>query len=121
MYVYMHVVPYSGTFSRVKTFTNFTVLGQFANVLTAKFFIEYGGVIINGVSLSFPTNRKSFNRENPTFNNLRKFSPAKDSRYTVCIYAQSMHCRGTMFFAIFIVCSASVKQLFPPHAKSSLD
>ena len=32
----------------MKTFANFSVLGQFAKVLTAKISIKYGGVIING-------------------------------------------------------------------------
>ena len=32
---------------RVKTFANFAVWGQFAKVLTAKIFIEHGGVNIN--------------------------------------------------------------------------
>ena len=50
-------IPHSGNVSRVKTFANFVVSGQFANfvvsgqfakVLTAKIFIEYGDVIING-------------------------------------------------------------------------
>ena len=36
-----------------------------------------------GVSLSFPAIRKSFNRDNLTVSNSRKFSPAKDSRCTV--------------------------------------
>ena len=36
-----------------------------------------------GVSLLFPTIHGSFNRENPTFSNSQKFSPLKDSRYTV--------------------------------------
>ena len=35
------------------------------------------------VSLSFPTIHESFNRENSTFSNSRKFLPAKVSRYTV--------------------------------------
>ena len=38
-----------------------------------------------GMSLSFPTIRESFKRKNPTFSNSRKFSPAKDSRYTVAV------------------------------------
>ena len=38
----------SGNLSREKTFVNFAVSGQFTKVLTAKLFIEYGGVIING-------------------------------------------------------------------------
>ena len=33
--------------------------------------------------LSFPTIRESLNRENLIFSNSRKFSPTKDSRYTV--------------------------------------
>ena len=41
-------VPYSGNLSWVKTFINFAVLGKFVKVLTAKIFIEYGAVIING-------------------------------------------------------------------------
>ena len=41
-------IPYSGNPSRVKTFANFAVSGQFVKVLTAKIFIEYVGVIING-------------------------------------------------------------------------
>ena len=36
-----------------------------------------------GAPMSFPTIRKSFNRENPTFSNSRNFSPPKDSCYTV--------------------------------------
>ena len=40
-------VPYSGNFSRMKTFANFTVSRQFAKVSTVKIFIEYRGVIIN--------------------------------------------------------------------------
>ena len=35
------------------------------------------------VLLSFPTIHESFNRENRTISNWRKFSPSKDSRYTV--------------------------------------
>ena len=39
--------------SRVKTFVNFEVLGQlFAKVLTAKTFVEYGGVNINGLVIT---------------------------------------------------------------------
>ena len=41
-------IPYSGNLSRVKTFANFAVFGQFVKVLTTKIFIEYGGIIING-------------------------------------------------------------------------
>ena len=48
MYIWCLRLPYSGNLSRVKTFTNFTVSGQFAKVLIAKIFIEYGGIIING-------------------------------------------------------------------------
>ena len=40
----------------------------------------------------------------------------------VCMHVCAEYAlQGTMFFAIFIVSSASVKQLFPPRAKSSLD
>ena len=39
------VILYSGNLSQVKTFA---VLGQFAKVLTARIFVEYGAVIING-------------------------------------------------------------------------
>ena len=41
-------IPYKGNILWVKTFTNFTISGQFTKVLTAKTFIEYGSVIING-------------------------------------------------------------------------
>ena len=41
-------VPYSGNLSRVKTFANLTVSGQFAKDLTSKSFIEYSNVVING-------------------------------------------------------------------------
>ena len=41
-------LPYSGNLSRMKTFANFAVSGQFAKVFTAKTFIKYGGVIIDG-------------------------------------------------------------------------
>ena len=53
-------VPYSGNLSRVKTFVNFVVLGQFAKVLTAKIFIEYGGVIINGRVIVVSHNLQKF-------------------------------------------------------------
>ena len=39
--------PYSGNLSRVKTFANFAVSGQFAKVLTAKIFIQYEVVSVN--------------------------------------------------------------------------
>ena len=67
----------------MKTFANFAVSGQFAEVLTEKIFIEYGGIIINGHVIVVSHNSRSFNRENLTFSNLQKFSPAKDFRYTV--------------------------------------
>ena len=51
--------------------------------LAAKTFIEYGDVIINGRVVVVSLNSRKFNRENLTFNNARKFSPAKDSHYTV--------------------------------------
>ena len=37
-------IPYSGNLSRVKTFANFMILGQFAKVLTMKILIECMGV-----------------------------------------------------------------------------
>ena len=39
----------------MKTFTDFVVSGQFTTVVTAKNFIDYGGVIINGLSLFLTT------------------------------------------------------------------
>ena len=51
-----HAIPYHcGNLVRVKTFANFAVSGQFAKALTAKIFIEYGGVIINGRVSLFST------------------------------------------------------------------
>ena len=50
-HVHCHTIDailYSRNLSRVKTFTNFAVLGQSVKVLTTKIFIEYGGVLING-------------------------------------------------------------------------
>ena len=60
-------IPYSGNLSRVKTFANFAVLRKFAKVLTAKIFIEYGGIVINGRVIVVPTIRESFNREKSDF------------------------------------------------------
>ena len=39
---------YSGNLSRVETFANFVIAGQFGKVLTAEISIEYDGVVING-------------------------------------------------------------------------
>ena len=44
-------IPYSGNLLWVETFANFVVSGQFVKVSTEKTFMEYGGVIINGMSL----------------------------------------------------------------------
>ena len=52
------IVPYSGNLSRVKAFANLAVLGQFAKVLTTKFFIEYGGIINGCVIVVFHNSRK---------------------------------------------------------------
>ena len=76
-------IPYSGNLVPVKTFAIFAVSGKFTKDLTEEILIEYGGVIINGRVVVFPTIHGSFNRENPTFSNSRKFSPPKDSRYTI--------------------------------------
>ena len=77
---------YSGNPSRMKTFANFVVSGQFVKVLTAKIFIEYVSVIVNGRVIVISAIHESFNRENPTFSNSRKFSPAKDSRHICGMY-----------------------------------
>ena len=76
-------IPYSGNLSRVKTFA---VSGQFtkvlpAKVLTVKISLSTPVSLLMDVSLSFPAIRESFNGENPTLSNSRKFSPAKDSSY----------------------------------------
>ena len=47
-----------------------------------------------GVSLSFLTIRESFNRENPTFSNLLKFSPTKVSRYMVDCHPPCVLCEA---------------------------
>ena len=57
----MPQVPYSGNLSWVKNFGNFAVLGQFAKVLTAKIFIEYRGVIINGRAIVVSRNSQKSN------------------------------------------------------------
>ena len=51
--------------------------------------------------LSFPTIRESFNCENPTFSNSRKFSPAKDSHYTV-VNIPMNHCATHKEIYLFI-------------------
>ena len=56
----VHNIPYSRNLSRVKTFANFVVLRQFAKVLTAKIFIEYGGIIINGRVIVVSHNSRRF-------------------------------------------------------------
>ena len=57
-YSYLYL-PFSGNLSRVKTFANFMVSGQFAKVLTAEIFIGYCSVIINGrVIVVFHNSRK---------------------------------------------------------------
>ena len=53
-------VPHSGNVSRVKTFVNFAVSGKFAKVLTAKIFIEYGGVVIDGRVIIISHNSRKF-------------------------------------------------------------
>ena len=45
---------------RVKTFANLSVSGQFVKVLTAKVFIEYVGVIINGPVIVVSCNSQKF-------------------------------------------------------------
>ena len=57
---WLNYLPYSGNLSWVKTFANFAVSGQFAKVLTAKIFIEYGGVIINGRVIVVSHNSREF-------------------------------------------------------------
>ena len=101
-YSYLYL-PYSGNLSRVKTFVNFAVSGQFAKVLTEKIFIGYHGVIINGRVIVVFTICESFNRKNPTFSNLWKFSPAKDSRYTVYVFIYVLsYSMQWMFCDVFI-------------------
>ena len=84
-------IPYSGSLSWVKTFANFAVLGHVAKVLAAKIFIAYTATLLStSMPLSFATNHGRFHRKKPTFSNSRKFSPAKDSRYTVYVYMHKM-------------------------------
>ena len=72
-------------FLLVKTFANFPVSGHFTKVSTAKFSLSTVALLSMGVSLSLPTICKNFNHENSPFSNLQKFSPTKDSRYTVIL------------------------------------
>ena len=44
IHITLSSLSYSGNLSRVKTFANFVVLGQFAKILTAKMLIECWGV-----------------------------------------------------------------------------
>ena len=53
----VHKVPYSGNLLQVKTFA---VSGRSTKVLTAKIFIEYGGVIINGRVIVVSHNSRKF-------------------------------------------------------------
>ena len=57
----LSMIPYSKNLSRVKSFANFAVSGQFARVLKTKIFIEYGGVIIiNGRDIVVSHNSRKF-------------------------------------------------------------
>ena len=81
------MLPYSGNLSRLKT--DFTVLGQFVKVLTAKILIECGGRVTisghvnnNGCKLSYP--------QTIIFHNLQKFYPRKSDFSAIC---ESFHPR----------------------------
>ena len=84
----------------MKTFENFAILGQFVKVLTAKIFIEYGAVIINGRVIVVSHNLRSFNREKSDFQQFGKFSPAKDSRYTV-LHVKHLHLHVNAHFGLY--------------------
>ena len=53
-------LPFNQNLSRVKTFANFTVPGEFAEVLTAKTLFKYNGVIINGRVIVVSHNSRKF-------------------------------------------------------------
>ena len=65
-------VAYSGNLSRVKTFANFTVSGQFVKIFSAKIFIEYGSIIINGRVIVVSPNSQKFGLQKFDFQQFEK-------------------------------------------------
>ena len=89
------MLPYSGNLSRLKT--DFTVLGQFVKVLTAKILIECRGRVTingrvnnNGRKLSYP--------QTIIFHNLRKFYPRKSDFSAIC---ESFHPRKDFRYTVY--------------------
>ena len=69
-----------------ENFHKFSGLGAILErFLLRKFSLSTTVLLSMGMSLSFPTIRESFNRENLNFSNSRNFPPEKDSRYTVYV------------------------------------
>ena len=90
--------------SREKTFANLAFLWQFAKVFCAKIYFQAIRYRASGCgALGYRKFVKAFSRENLFSSNSRKFSPVKETRYTVymCndyIYLHVFFHRGNIDF-----------------------
>ena len=73
----------AGIFCRWKLLRISRFQGKSREFYPRNFSLSMAASLLMGVSLLFPTLRKSFESQNLTFSNLHRFLPVKDSRYTV--------------------------------------
>ena len=78
------MLPYSGFLSREKTFVNSTFLWQFVKILSAKIYFQAIRYRASGRGvLGYRKFAKALSAKIYFSSNSRKFSPAKETRYTV--------------------------------------